>query len=77
MSDMAMIWIQVVAGLLALQLAALVWFGTRMLIALGSIGETVTVSKKGVQETCAVMEGRVARLETRCMMVNLGAGEKA
>lgn len=77
MSDMAMIWIQVVAGLLALQLAALVWFGTRMLIALGSIGETVTVSKKDVQETFSVMEGRVARLETRCMMVNLGAGEKA
>ena len=77
MNETVLILVQIAVGLLALQVAALVWFGTRTLVALGKIGETVTVSKKEVQETFSLMDGRMARLETRCMMVNLGAGEQA
>ena len=77
MNELMVVLMQMAVGLLALQVAALVWFGTRALVALGKLGETVAVSQKDVQETFSVMDGRIARLETRCMMVNLGAGEKA
>ncbi len=77
MNDLMAILIQMAVGLLALQVAALVWFGTRALVALGKLLETVAVSRQDAQETFSVMEARIARLETRCMMVNLGAGEKA
>ena len=68
---------QVVVGLLVLQLAGLVWFGYRLLAALERIGRTVAVAKKDMQEGLFSVQDRMDRLENRCMMVNPGKGEEA